>query len=198
MQKKSPSAHHRTTLSGCIFTTKACINNRKKNLLNSNISSTCHHNMVNFSALTAEITRRVLGTSPKFQWLASWLHCCTDLAQPRSTKLCTMFGCLLGWYTIHFWELLPPNGILPGAKFTLHPSLASLYWQHYCMALEQWALAKLCIVVPSRNRAVIPFDIGRLNCLVDLCCCLILKYLSYDCISFVQLCEASRVTGSSR
>jgi len=38
--KKSPSAHHRTTLSGCIFTTKACINYRKINLLNSNISST--------------------------------------------------------------------------------------------------------------------------------------------------------------
>jgi len=29
-RKKSPSAHHRTTLSGCIFATKACIDNRKK------------------------------------------------------------------------------------------------------------------------------------------------------------------------
>jgi len=28
--KKSPSAHHRTTLSGYIFATKACIDNRKK------------------------------------------------------------------------------------------------------------------------------------------------------------------------
>jgi len=28
--KKSPSAHHRTTLSGYIFTTKARIDNRKK------------------------------------------------------------------------------------------------------------------------------------------------------------------------
>jgi len=28
--KKSPSGHHRTTLSGYIFTTKACTNNRKK------------------------------------------------------------------------------------------------------------------------------------------------------------------------
>jgi len=32
--------HHRTTLSACIFATKACIDNRKKNLLNSNIFST--------------------------------------------------------------------------------------------------------------------------------------------------------------
>jgi len=28
--KSSPSAHHRTTLSGCIFATKACIDNWKK------------------------------------------------------------------------------------------------------------------------------------------------------------------------
>ena len=31
--KKSPSAHHPTTLSGYIFATKACIDNRKKKLL---------------------------------------------------------------------------------------------------------------------------------------------------------------------
>jgi len=37
---KPPSAHHRTTLSGYIFATKAYIDNRQK-LLNSNISSTC-------------------------------------------------------------------------------------------------------------------------------------------------------------
>ena len=30
-RKKSSSRHHRTTLSGCIFATKACIDNRKKN-----------------------------------------------------------------------------------------------------------------------------------------------------------------------
>jgi len=38
--KKSPSGHHSTTLSGYIFATKACIDNRKKNLKSSNISST--------------------------------------------------------------------------------------------------------------------------------------------------------------
>jgi len=35
--KNSPSAHHRTNLSGYVFATKAHIDNRK-NLLNSNIS----------------------------------------------------------------------------------------------------------------------------------------------------------------
>jgi len=29
-RKKSPFWHHRTTLLGCIFAAKACINNRKK------------------------------------------------------------------------------------------------------------------------------------------------------------------------
>jgi len=39
-----------------------------------------------------------------------------------------MFGRLLGWYTIYtFWQLLPPDGILPGANFTLRPSLALSY-----------------------------------------------------------------------
>jgi len=44
--------HHRTTLSGYIFATKARIDNRK-NLLNNNISPTCPHNMVNFGPLAA-------------------------------------------------------------------------------------------------------------------------------------------------
>jgi len=36
-RQKSPSGHHRTTLSGYIFATKARIVNRKKNLLSSNV-----------------------------------------------------------------------------------------------------------------------------------------------------------------
>ena len=57
--------HHRTTLSGCIFATKAYIDNRK-NTLSSNISSTCPHNMVNFGPLAAEIDWRVWGTPANF------------------------------------------------------------------------------------------------------------------------------------
>jgi len=44
--KNSPSGHHRTTLSGYISATKALIDNWK-NMLNSNVSPTCFHNMVN-------------------------------------------------------------------------------------------------------------------------------------------------------
>ena len=77
--KKSPSAyaHCRTTLSGYIFTTKARIDNRKKNLLSSNISSRCAHNMVNFDLLAAEIDLVVWGTPANFNGfrvLAALLH----------------------------------------------------------------------------------------------------------------------------
>ena len=62
--KNSPSGHHRTTLSGYVFATKACIDNRKITcfLLKINTSSTCPHNMVNFGPLTAEIGSGVWGT----------------------------------------------------------------------------------------------------------------------------------------
>ena len=58
---------------------------------------------------------------------ASCLRYCTDVAQRRSTKLCRMFGRLLGWLTIYTFLGAFRNGILPGAKFTLHLSLAFSY-----------------------------------------------------------------------
>jgi len=76
-RKKLPSAHHRTTLSGYIFATKARIDNQKKNLLSTNISSRCPHNMVNFSLLAAEIGPVVWGTLGNlngFRVLASLIH----------------------------------------------------------------------------------------------------------------------------
>jgi len=66
--QNSPSAHHRTTLSGYSFTTKAHIDNPKKNLLSSNISSRSPHNMVNFGPLATEIGPVVCGTPANFNW----------------------------------------------------------------------------------------------------------------------------------
>ena len=66
---------------------------------------------VNFSPLTTEICWLVWGTPGnfhRFRVLASLLH-------RRSTKLCRMFGRLLGWYT------------MPGAKFTLRSSVSFSY-----------------------------------------------------------------------
>ena len=71
LAKKSPN------LSGHIFATKARSNNRKKNLLSSNIFSTCPRSMVNFGLLTAEIDPVVWGTSANFNGfrvLAALLH----------------------------------------------------------------------------------------------------------------------------
>jgi len=60
-----------------IFATKACIDNRKKNVLSSNISPTCPHNMVNFGPVAAEILPLVWGTPGNFNGfcvLAALLH----------------------------------------------------------------------------------------------------------------------------
>jgi len=64
--KKSPSEHHPTTSSGSIFATKAFIDNWKKKVLSSNISSRCPYNMVNVGPLTAEIDWWVWGTPSYF------------------------------------------------------------------------------------------------------------------------------------
>jgi len=70
--KKSPSGHHRTTLSSYIFATKARIDNRKKMF-----PPTCPHNMVNFGPLAAEIFWRVWGSPANFNGfrvLAALIH----------------------------------------------------------------------------------------------------------------------------
>jgi len=74
--KNLPSGHHHTTLSGYIFATKAHVDNWK-NLLSSNISSTCPHNIANFGPLAAEIGLPVWDTPAifnGFRVLAALLH----------------------------------------------------------------------------------------------------------------------------
>jgi len=63
--------------------------------------------MVNFSPLAVEIGLPVLGRTSKFQWVLGLGF--VYVAQWRSTTLCTMFGRLLGWYTIYTfsWTLAP-------------------------------------------------------------------------------------------
>jgi len=143
--KKSLSGHHPdpTTLSGYIFATKASINNRKKLVKQQYL---LHMSPQRGELWPANGWDLLAWLGHPGNGFAFWLRYCTNVAQRRSTKLCRMFGRLLGWYIIHFWRLLPPNGILPGAKFTLCPCVL-LYWQRYCMALEQRQSAKLSGVV---------------------------------------------------
>ena len=88
------------------------------------IHSTAISPLLNFGPLVAEIGWRIWGTQQISTGFTAWLRYCSDAAQRRSTKLCTMFGRLRGWYTIYtFSGLLPPNGILPGAKFALRSTI---------------------------------------------------------------------------
>jgi len=70
-----------------MFATKACVDNRKQNLLSSNISYTCPHNMMDFGALTPVICWRVWGTPAnfnRFRVLAS-LSAATSLNRNQPT-----------------------------------------------------------------------------------------------------------------
>jgi len=101
----------------------------KKNLLNSNISYTRPHNMVNVSPLRAEIGWQVRGT-PNICHQVLHLGFVTapmslNGGWPNFARCLAVFWA--GTLYIHFWRLLLPNGILPGAKFTLRPSLAFSY-----------------------------------------------------------------------
>ena len=85
--KKSPSAHHRTTLSGYIFATKARIDSRKK-LIKQQYLPTCPHNMVNFGPLAAEICWRVWGTPQISTGFAFWQRYCMAVKKWALAKLC--------------------------------------------------------------------------------------------------------------
>jgi len=111
----------------------------EKNLLNSNIFSRRLHNMANFGPLTAEIGSGVWSTPANFNGfhVLGFITAATSLTgvQPNFTRCLAISWA--GTPYIHFQGLLPPDGILPCAKFTLCPkSCILLYWQRYCMALQ--------------------------------------------------------------
>jgi len=149
-RKKSPSEHHRTNLSGCIFATKARIDIRKKKLLKGNSSATCSHNMANFGPLTAEIGSEVWVTPANFNGFRVLASLLQGRRSPDANQ--TLHDVWPSSRMLHYIYIFggscPITEFLPVAKCTLRPSLAFLlYWQRYCTALQQWASAKLCGVV---------------------------------------------------
>ena len=126
-RKKSPSAHHHTSLLGYIFATKACIDNRK-NVKQQYFLHMSSLGMVNIGPLTAEIGWPVWGTPAHFNGfrvLASLVH------WHRSTEVNQTLHDMWpspGWYIIYtlLWPLDPFRNSA-GAKFTLRPSLAFSY-----------------------------------------------------------------------
>jgi len=139
-RKKSPNVRHLGTIAQICRAMSLQLRYAMtigKNLLKINISSTCPYNMVNFGSLTAEIRWRVSGTPANFNGfrvLAS-LHAATSLngGQPNFARCLDVSW--TGTLCIHFPGLLPRNGILPRATFTLLPSLTFFCWQRYCTAL---------------------------------------------------------------
>ena len=118
--QKLPSGHHRTTLSSYIFAAK--------NLLNSNISYRCPHNMADVGPLVAEIRSGVWGTPANFsgfRTLTSLLQCWRS---PEANKTLHDLWPAPGLvHCIYILGRLPPSRILPAAEFTSHPSLAFSY-----------------------------------------------------------------------
>jgi len=92
------------------------------------MSSTCLRNMVNFGPLMAETSSGVWGTAANingFRVLPSILQ--RRRSPEANQTLLDVWPSPGLLHCIHFLELLPPDRILPGAKFTLRPSLAFAY-----------------------------------------------------------------------
>jgi len=120
--KNSPSRHRRTTLSSYIFATKACVDNQKKSLLSSNISSTCPHNMVNFGPLVGEIGAVVWGTPADFNGLMS----CLDSARHSSSGCQPNFAALnRGCHLYSAWR--------PSRWALAH--ISSYHYNYHCQSL---------------------------------------------------------------
>jgi len=101
--KKSPSGHHPTTLSGYIFATKARIDSQKTVVKQQYLL----HTSSQYGKLRPTNGWDRFGSlghpSSKFQRLSRLgvVTYCSDVAQRRPTKRCTMFGRLLGCYTLY-------------------------------------------------------------------------------------------------
>jgi len=129
--KNLPSGHHRTTLSGYTFVTKARIDNRKKLVKQRYLLQTSSQ----YGELTAhERLRSVYQFGAPQQILTDFaisrlgfVTAAMSLSRDQRNFARCLAVSWAGTLYIHFWGLLPPHGILAQAKFTLHPSLAFSY-----------------------------------------------------------------------
>jgi len=110
-----------------------------KNLLNSNISSTCFHNMAHFGRLTAEIGSEARGTPANFNGfrvLSSSLH------QRRSPEVNqTLHDAWPSPELVHYIYTFRGSCLLTEfARWKIHltsKSCVLLYWQRYYTAVQQ-------------------------------------------------------------
>jgi len=119
----------------------------EKNLLNSNTSSTCPHNMVNFGPLRLWLVKE-FGHPSKFQRVSRLAFVTAPMSLTGGQPNCRMFGPLLGWYTIYtFLGALTRWHFARCKIHFMSNSRIFLYWKLYCTALQQRAWAKLCSMV---------------------------------------------------
>jgi len=119
--KKSPKIRHLGTIAQfylAISSQLKHVSTIGKSLLNSNVSPTCAHNMVNFGPLAAEIFSRVWGTPAnfnRFRVLAALLHGTLVVGVSQ---------------TLRHWTRAPP--MFGRATITLdigpHSSILSILW----------------------------------------------------------------------
>jgi len=151
-RKKSPKIHHLhtiTQLCRAISSQLRHVSTIGKNLLNSNTSSTCPHNMVNFSPLTAEIGSLVWGTPANFNRfciLASLLHRRRSL-EANQTLHDVWPSPVLVHYIYIFGSCCPLMEFCQVKIHFVSKSCILWYSQCYWMALQQRASARLCGVV---------------------------------------------------
>jgi len=128
--KKSPSAHHRTTLSGCLRSWGIYWQS-ERNLLNSK-----KWYLLQMSPQYGELRPcngwdqlAGLGHQSKFQRVShlGFVTAVTSFTRGQPNFARCLAISWAGTLYIHFWGLLSPDGILPGANFILHPSLAFSY-----------------------------------------------------------------------
>jgi len=151
--KKSPSAYHRTTLLGCIFVTKARIDNQTKSVKHQYpLYVFPQYGELRLVNGWDRLVSLLFGAPQQISvGFASWLRYCTDVAQRRSIKLCMMLGRLLGWYTIYtFGRSCPLTEFCQVQNWLCvqvlrSPILAALL--HGTRAVGLWESAKLCGVV---------------------------------------------------
>jgi len=111
------------------------------------MSSTCLHNMENFDPLVAEIGSGLWGIPANFSGLV-FITAVTSLTGGEPNFARCLAICWAGTLYIHFWGLLAPERILPGAKFTLRPSLVFAYIGSITARhSSSMCLAKLCGVM---------------------------------------------------
>ena len=94
-----------------------------KKFLSSNISSTSSCNMVKFGPLAAEIVSLVWGTRANFNGFRVLPSLLQRRRLPEANQ--TLRDMAVSWpgtLYIHFRDILPPDGILPRAKFIFCPS----------------------------------------------------------------------------